>query len=419
MFRLPYIANLLRPLAKARVYCTALAVSVTLLAVAFTLTASAQVVGTPTLGVARQGHTATLLADGRILLIGGENASGPVSQAEIFDPATASFSVAATSLAARTDHTATLLADGRVLVTGGRHNDTILTSTEVFDPATNLFVAGPAGLQHARTGHSATVLADGKLLIVGGDAAGSAELFDPTTQQFTALTDLLGLPRMFHAAVRLPNGLVLIVGGVGPDNNPLYSGELFDPATQHFTTVGTSLHSARVLPTLRVLTDGKVQVLGGTQDNSMEIFDPAVGAFGAYAQLLPSSTKVAVATVLYAQTRAALFHNLQDGALVGAFAPLLDREEHSLTEIPAHNQALVAGGTDTSDQTLQSAAVLSSSSASITTDKIDYPPGDTVTISGKGWQPGEKVEMVLHEEPTQKEEKLSAIADATGSFANT
>src|SRR5207249_7555264 len=74
---------------------------------------------------------------------------------------------------------------------------------------------------------------------------------------------------------------------------------------------------------------------------------------------------------------------------------------------------------DTNDQTLQSAAVLSSSSASVTTDKIDYPPGDTVTISGKGWQPGETVAMVLHEEPTQKEKKLTAIADATGAFANT
>ena len=132
--------------------------------------------------------------------------------------------------------------------------------------------------------------------------------------------------------MRLPNGLVLIVGGVGPDNNPLYSGELFDPATQHFTTVGNSLHSARVLPTLRVLPDGKVQVIGGSQDNSMEMFDPAGASFSAYAQVLIGSTSVE--QVLRAQTRAALFHSLQDGALVGAFATLLDRDEHSLTEMP-------------------------------------------------------------------------------------
>src|SRR5438876_6604994 len=147
MFRLTVIAALQRHLATARF--AALAVSVTLLAAAFALTTSAQVVGTPTLQVARQGHTATLLADGRVVLIGGENASGPVREAEIFDPASGTFSTVANSIVSRADHTATLLADGRVLVIGGRHNDALLNSTEVFNPATNSFLASPAVLQHA------------------------------------------------------------------------------------------------------------------------------------------------------------------------------------------------------------------------------------------------------------------------------
>src|SRR6266446_3189050 len=166
MFRLTVIAALRKHFATTRTRFAVFAVGVTLLAATFALTTSAQVVGTPTLQVARQGHTATLLADGRVVLIGGENASGPVSQAEIFDPAAGSFSAVATSIASRTDHAATLLGDGRVLVTGGRQHDTVLNATEVFDPQTNSFLAGPA-LQHARTGHSVTVLADGKLLIVG------------------------------------------------------------------------------------------------------------------------------------------------------------------------------------------------------------------------------------------------------------
>src|SRR5207245_4683770 len=127
-----------------------------------------------------------------------------------------------------------------------------------------------------------------------------------------------------------------------------------------------------------------------------------------------------VATILRARTRAALFHNQQDTSLVGSFAPLLARESHSLTEMPGRNQALVAGGVDTNDQALRSAAVLASSAASVTTDKSDYVPGEVATIAGTGWQPGETVSILLHETPTICNDRtFSALADATGDFANT
>src|SRR3989441_13206049 len=118
----------------ARVPLPVLASAVALTAASFAPTSWAQVVGTPDLQIARAGHTATLLADGRILIVGGETASGPVSQAEIFDPDPGTFSVAASSIVSRTDHAATLLTNGHVLVTGGRHKDALLNSTEVFDP---------------------------------------------------------------------------------------------------------------------------------------------------------------------------------------------------------------------------------------------------------------------------------------------
>src|SRR6266404_2821481 len=85
----------------ARVPLPVLAAAVALTAASFALTSWAQVVGTPELQLARAGHTATLLADGRILIVGGETANGPVSRAEIFDPAAGGFSVTGSSVVAR------------------------------------------------------------------------------------------------------------------------------------------------------------------------------------------------------------------------------------------------------------------------------------------------------------------------------
>src|SRR5207249_8763302 len=101
----------------ARVPTLLLAASTALTVASFSLPSWAQVAGAPELQVARLGHTATVLGDGRILIVGGENASGPVGQAEIFDPASGAFSlVGSSSVVARADHTATLLGDGRVLI---------------------------------------------------------------------------------------------------------------------------------------------------------------------------------------------------------------------------------------------------------------------------------------------------------------
>ena len=325
----------------------------------------------------------------------------------------------ASSVVARADHTATLLGDGRVLIAGGRQYTTLLDSTELFDPATGTFQAAPVTLRRPRAGHSATVLADGTLLIAGGDDAGSAEILDPATASSTLLPALLAIARAYHAATLVESGSVLIVGGAEAGNGPLDSAELFDPATLRFHLVASVMQVARVEPSLRVLPDGKVQVIGGSRDNSMEVFNPAAGAFGAYARLLDSSSTTPVDTILRAQTRAALFHNQQDAGLVGAFAPLLDREGHSLTEMPGRNQALVAGGVDTNDQALQSAAVLASSGAGVTTDKTSYAPGEIVTITGAGWQPGEAVSMGLHEDPKVCDDRaLSSVADADGRFTN-
>ena len=95
-----------------------------------------------TMLVERRGHTATRLADGRVLIAGGENGSGTLNETEIYDPAAGTFSAAANMTTARADHSATLLADGRVLIAGGNNGGASVASTEIFDPASgNLRVA--------------------------------------------------------------------------------------------------------------------------------------------------------------------------------------------------------------------------------------------------------------------------------------
>ena len=149
---------------------------------------------------ARLDHRATSLSDGRVLLTGGAGA-GPVVQAEVFDPASETFSVVADLHQGRAHHSSTLLGDGRVLLVGGNATDArgfiadgALISAELFDPATNTFSEAGA-LTTERSQHAAVLLDDGRVLIVGGynrdGSPSTTELFDPATGRFVRGSDTL------------------------------------------------------------------------------------------------------------------------------------------------------------------------------------------------------------------------------------
>jgi hypothetical protein len=130
----------------------------------------------------------------------------------------------------RTRHTATILADGRVLIVGGRSDDERWGPdhllAEVWDPATGLFrVAGSMPRPHPL--HTATLLDDGRVLVVSG---AQGLVWDPATEEFSADAWLVE-PRLAHTAVALADGRVLIVGGVVPEppGGPLTSVEVYQP----------------------------------------------------------------------------------------------------------------------------------------------------------------------------------------------
>lgn len=193
----------------------------------------------------RHGQSATLLSDGRWLLLGGiDEAGNPSSEAVILSGRAGSKAILETKpTKPRSEHTATLLPDGMVLILGGIDaNGVVLTSAEQFDPATGQFhPLGDLGVI-ARAGHTATVLADGNLLISGGydqhaHIIFESEIYHPLTGKVENFSVKLNTARMNHIAALLPSADVLLWGGVDSGRKRLEDGEVFEFSQQRFNTV--------------------------------------------------------------------------------------------------------------------------------------------------------------------------------------
>jgi Kelch motif len=264
---------------------------------------------TPTGDMAMKGGgLATLLADGRVLVLGSPTP-------ELYDPGTGKFSPTGSMSTSRGSESATRLLDGRVLIVGGQDGTDPFATAELYDPATGRF--SPTGsMAIGRQGHTATLLTDGRVLIAGGYHSGmgavvpadalaselgiarpsswsdpvrlgslaSAELYDPKTGTFSA-TGSMAEGRDWATATLLSGGRVLVVGGLVDGTLTLSSAEVYDPATGTFSKTG-SMPDRRVLSPATLLSDGRVLFSGGqlmnggdTDLSSALLYDPQTGQF--------------------------------------------------------------------------------------------------------------------------------------------
>jgi Galactose oxidase, central domain/Kelch motif len=327
------------------------------------------------LNTAHSGHTATLLPSGKVLVVGGESGEFVLDTAELYDPASGTWSLTGSLGVRRRSHTATLLSDGRVLVAGGFGGPApgpdygYLGSAELYDPATGTW-SFTGNLDANRAGHEATLLQNGKVLVAGDFFADNriSELYDPATGTWAA-TGALTHTRSFHAQTRLPDGNVLVAGGLIEgaldDDTVIPSAEVYDVASGTWSAVEDLAIAVRAVDAT-LLPNGKVMLAGGASNGSVtnvpipqvatQVFDWSTRNWSSagdmsIARYDHSTTTLRSGKVLAVGGADASHANVVElfDATTGAWTRTADigkgRAGHTATLLPS-GKVLVAGGYD-------------------------------------------------------------------------
>jgi N-acetylneuraminic acid mutarotase len=281
--------------------------------------ASAQLAGgfvaTGSLNTARDHATATLLANGEVLVAGGlDAAGGALGSAELYNPADGSWTRTAPMPVAVTDASSIALANGEVLVAGGLTGSAgalvPTAASQLYNPSTGQWLLTTGTLQQATFEASAALLPSGEVLYAGGlpntsttaTAAQTAELYDPTTGGWS-LTSLLPVGVAGAQVAVLAGGDVLVAGGeTGPSGAITDSAALYAPSSGAWSPVGP-MPVGVAFGATTVLSDGAVLVAGGETTPTgaitaaTQVFNPSTNSWQS-AGGLPASTYGATATLL-------------------------------------------------------------------------------------------------------------------------
>jgi galactose oxidase-like protein/Kelch motif protein len=267
-----------------------------LAATTFSFAASGTWAATGAMRSPRDGHIATILANGKILAAGGTNNGVALTSAELYNPTAGTWASTGSMHVARTLARAVLLSNGSVLVMGGCVNDCLSATTnsaEIYNPIAGTFT--PTGsMVQARAEFGATLLANGQVLVAGGctsyDANGclavttKAEIYNPMTGTWKATGALRGA-RHAMTATRLASGKVLVAGGATAAMDAINSSEIYDPIAKTWT-LGFKMVTARSDYTSIMLGTGKILFAGGENINGVsiknaELYNPSTGTFTA------------------------------------------------------------------------------------------------------------------------------------------
>ena len=206
----------------------------------------------------RAGASAILLQNGDVLIVGGNETSGDeqVASAELYHPATKTFSLTGSMHSSAGAIVLVQLKNGKVLAV----ND---SGGELYDPSAGRFTVAD-GLTIARAKYGTALLPDGKILIAGGQIGGAwgpriatTPIYDPTSGAFRPGPEM-NFPRfkLKKAVVPLGGGRILIAGGA---EQP----EIYDAASNSFHSVGGSRLDSYLFSTATRLSNGEVLIVGG------------------------------------------------------------------------------------------------------------------------------------------------------------